>query len=119
MSMLLNNEEEEKVSTLMNFAVINGGKDSGPPVDTSDWLTPLEIGTIFLVEEKNNPRNFALGQFQLVSKEQKAVYLISMLNGVVHTFVKPPAFCAQYRLYEILGVVKTQQEEIKEESKDE
>lgn len=97
----------EKEQVLMNLAVIQGGKSStgsgtNPP---DDWLSELEVGTIFLVEEKNNIKNFNLGQFQVVTKTDKAVHLASMLNGLVQTFVKPLAFCNQYRLYEVLGII--------------
>ena len=114
-------KEKEKDNVLMNFAVIDGGKASNsgfntPPSD-GDWLTPLEIGTIFLVQEKNNPKNFNLGQFQIADKTERSVFLASNLNGLVKTFVVPTIFCNQYRLYEVLAVVVPEQE--LEEKKDE
>lgn len=107
-------QEEEEEDTIMNLAVIQGGKSlgGGGSEDNPDWLSQLEVGTIFLVEEKGNPKLFALAQFQIVDKTEKAVYLVSRLNGVIQTFVKPMAFCNQYRLFEVLGVIS--QEPIEE-----
>lgn len=109
----------EKEDTVMNLAVIQGGKSlgGGGSEENPDWLSTLEVGTIFLVEEKGNPKQFALAQFQVVDKTEKAVYLVSRLNEVIQTFVKPMSFCNQYRLFEVLGVIT--QEAVVEEKENE
>jgi hypothetical protein len=86
-----------------------GGKE--PPAD-GDWLSLLEIGTIFLVQKKQNTGEFALGKFMLVEKwtdVPKAVFVVDS-TGTNHVW-NPVRFCNQYMHYKTLGIVNLPQEE--------
>lgn len=90
-----------EVDNKIGLKLITGGKDSDGP-----WLMNLEQGTIFVIRDLGDPRNFNLGQFQLVSKTEKSVLLYTNIGGKILTRVDPSRFCQRYSLVEILGIVR-------------
>lgn len=101
-------QEEKEEETMVDYKLNLGGKE--PPVD-GNWLTPLEIGTIFLIQDKTNA-DFNLGHFKLVDKTEKACILASSVLPQP-IFVNPFRFCQKYNIFENLGIMK--EEDIKEE----
>lgn len=126
-------QQEEENNTVVELRTVQGGK-TPPPTGGGykgpgqDWLSPLEIGTIFLCGERSP--EFNLGQFQLVHKEPRepepitgkertpACLLISNLNGPIKTFVDPDKFCQRYNLFAVMAVIRQIPEEEQEDDKD-
>lgn len=101
----INTLEEDK--KIVDLKLITGGKDSDGP-----WLMKLEEGTVFVIRDLGDPRNFNLGQFQLVSKTDKSVLLYTNIGGKILTRVDPSRFCQRYSLVEILGIVRDEPQEL-------
>lgn len=109
-------ETHEKDIKVVALQVV-GGRDTGN-TDDPNWLLKMEVGTIFLIKDKGNVKEFNLGQFQLIEKFEKSVLLVSSLNGVIKTFVDPVWFCSKYQLWEILALATQQEQEETEEADD-
>ena len=77
-----------------------GGKE--PPYE--DWLSSLELGTIFLTRQRSRLTMWSLSEFKINGKSDKAVYLIANLpfTSSEGEWVDPVTFCQFYELYEIL-----------------
>jgi hypothetical protein len=91
------NEEENVVK--FQPRIITGGKQ--PPSDY--WLLNLPVGSVFLTKGKAQAAGFALGEFHVVYKSDKAVHLMSNVEGPeTHLWVDPMSFSNQFRLFEIL-----------------
>ena len=102
-------EQEEEENNVVSLKLITGGKE--PPSTGSDWLSALEDGTIFYVQNKLNPMDFSLGVFRLAKREGKVVVLQStMLPREI--YVNPVRFCNNYLLYENMGVIVYKEEEV-------
>jgi hypothetical protein len=115
-----NNKEEETIMTEVTYLKsVTGGKE--PPAD-GNWLSLLDNGTIFLVQSKRDPQAFQLGEFILLDKTPKTVYVMSQDAPGRRIPWNPQRFCNQYSLYEISGVVEMPEipkEEEKEGTEDE
>lgn len=112
--------KQEKDNNIVTLISIPGGKE--PPSTTETWLDKLEEGTVFVIQDKQNPQDFALGLFKLVSREGtdgKVIVLVSP-SFEKPIYVNPTRFCNRYTLYDTLITIKDEaiQEEapIEEES---
>jgi hypothetical protein len=94
-------EEQEKGKVLVPWTprLITGGK--GPT--GTNWLISLSVGSVFLVKPKSSG-GFALGQFHLLHKLDKACHLMDNLSNPAetHLWVDPAAFSSQFDLVTIL-----------------
>ena len=97
-------EKQEKEGLLVPFKprLITGGK--GPT--EHNWLSKLKVGTVFLVKPKSSG-GFALGQFHLLHKLDKACHLMDNLtnsaaSAETHIWVDPANFSSQFELVTIL-----------------
>jgi len=94
---LTEKEQENNMTELK--AIIGGGT---PP--NGNWLSELEVGTIFLAKDKTSA-DFSLMYLCLIDKTEKSVKLAS--PELPHPrFVDPSRFCQKYMWHETLGVVK-------------
>lgn len=117
-------KEDEEVK---KFRVITGGKEPPDDPNNPDWLSKLDKGTVFLVQDKLNPNDFNLGLIRLLNKTDKSATLaIKQGEAIIEAFVNPLRFCKKYSLYEVLGVLFDQdthteepEDEPKEDLKDE
>lgn len=68
-----------------------------------DWLTPLTIGTLFLVKPKaNTQQKIFLGEYRKTNQFEKAVTIHSNLGEPEQTvIVDPIEFCKAYELFEV------------------
>src|SRR5581483_1250828 len=97
----LENTEEVSNNNTWIPKVITGGKGTfDPPSDGTDWLSPLEIYTTFLVQGKKDT-SFMLGQFTVIHKGTKGRLMLHGSSDKPEWF-DPIRFCRDYRLYEIL-----------------
>lgn len=83
--------------------VSNGGSGDDP----FDWLTPLEVNTVFLAKPKNyDPKvgpSFALTQFHVTNKSARSTKIMTDVMGQrLEDWVDPMGFCTAYRLIEVL-----------------
>lgn len=110
-------EEEEKEIRLKKFEVIQGGLSTAggePPIISGNWLRDLPLGTVFLISDKTKPRDFMLGLFRVVGREQKAVALQTAgTNEPI--YVNPNRFCNQYELFETIAILNTEDVPAEEE----
>jgi hypothetical protein len=94
-------ERQEKEGLIVPFKprLITGGK--GP--SGQNWLSQLKVGSVFLVKPKASG-GFALGQFHLLHKLDKACHLMDNLTSAqeTHLWVEPVAFSSQFELVTIL-----------------
>lgn len=68
-----------------------------------NWLTELDVGTVFLAKEQGPSWN--LGLFFILKRLGKAIKLGVSSNGSpTELYVDPIGFSNKYRLYEILGI---------------
>lgn len=107
-------EQEEVFNNVVELKLITGGKDSGPKDPTGNFMADMEIGTIFLVKDKTNAKDFSLGQFQLVDKTDKSCLIAQTLNGKMLAFVDPVWFCSKYQLWEVLAIIKEEETQLEE-----
>jgi hypothetical protein len=99
-----NNKDNEEIMTEVTYLKsMTGGKE--PPAD-GNWLSLLDNGTIFLVQSKRDPQAFQLGEFILLDKTPKTVYVMSQDAPGRRIPWNPTRFCNQYSLYEIQGIVE-------------
>lgn len=95
---------EQEVGEVIPFEVIDGGRLAldfkEPP--TSDWLSPLPIGTLFNAGDKHSA-DYVLQQFEVVDKTNKSVVLEHTMGQKITFPVDPPRFCQKYFLHEIIG----------------
>lgn len=110
LKLVTNNEIETGKEQMPELKLLEGGKN--PP--NGNWLSELDTGTMFLVQDKTN-HDFLLGAFKLVNKTEKAVMLVnsSVPNPV---FVNPMRFCNKYSLYEVLGIHKEPEQQQEQET---
>lgn len=102
----LSMEEKEEKDNIVSLKLIQGGKE--PPSTGSDWLSALEVGTVFFVQSKTNPMDFNLGLFRVSKKEERVIMLQSpMLPKEI--YVNPIRFCNNYLLYQEVGIVKEEE----------
>ena len=115
-------KEEEKEDNVVSLKLVQGGKEP-PSFGGSDWLSKLEVGTVFFVESMNSG-SFALGLFRLVKKDNKVIVLNSPdvlevgpdgRSQPKDIYINPTRFCNQHRLYQEVGVLDFKQEEKEEE----
>lgn len=99
----------------LKLKVIEGGipKPAGrePPSSNDSWLTGLEVGSIFLVQDKAS-LNYLQQQFRLLEKiSKKSVVLFTIIDGKETVFpVSPIRFSNRYELVEVIGVLKQEEE---------
>lgn len=100
-------EKEEQMADNVIQLVATGDKG---PTDPNDWLSPMEDGTVFLIQDRNT-HDFNLGMFMLNGKEyleknRTACFLTSNNPHPVKIVVNPSRFCQKYQLYGIITVIK-------------
>lgn len=98
-------QEEKDINNVTEFkpTLLMGGKEPPTFGGGDNWLSGLETGTMFLIQDKQNPMDFNLGMFLLKEKTDKAVILAT--PTVPHPiYVNPVRFCNKYTHYETLGV---------------
>jgi len=89
--------------------IIQGGLAGAEPPDKShDWLSELEIGTVFLVQDKTDLWSYVAHQFEIVDKSDYHVRLFTMgsSNVEILIWVIPKKFCNKFILAEITGIRK-------------
>jgi hypothetical protein len=91
---------KEQENEMTELRTLVGG--STPP--GSNWLSELEIGTIFLAKDKTSA-DFSLMYLCLIDKTEKSVKLASP-ELPTPRFVDPNRFCQKYMWHETLAVVK-------------
>jgi hypothetical protein len=100
-------DKEEKSNVLVPWKprLITGGK--GPT--GNNWLAQLKVGSVFLVKPKASG-GFALGQFHLLHRLDKACHLMDNLSTAqeTHIWVDPAAFSSQFELVTILFEPETE-----------
>lgn len=89
-------DEEDNMAELKT--IIGGSTPGG-----SNWLSELEIGTIFLAKDKTSA-DFSLMCLCLVDKTSKSVKLSSP-ELPQPRFVDPSRFCQKYMFHETLGLI--------------
>lgn len=115
---LNNKEQETTMSDVTYLRAVTGGKE--PPAD-GDWLSLLDVGTIFLVQRKQNTGEFALGEFILVDKDLSLPKVVIVMSGNApgkRICWNPTRFCSQFSHYKTLGIVEIPGEIPKEEGKE-
>lgn len=111
--------EEERLKRMVDLKMVGGSNN--PP--DGDWLSTLEIGTVFLVSDKIDLRQFNLVVYRLVGKTEKS-YILRNPSVPQNIYVKS-SFCNSHNLHEKLGLVlddlepKQEQEETTEETEHE
>jgi hypothetical protein len=80
-------------------------KNSGPSGSNPNWLMDLEIGTIFLAQDKTSA-DFVLLQGCLIEKTPKNYCRLAIPELPAPRFVNSSRFCQKYMWVETLGVVK-------------
>jgi hypothetical protein len=92
-------QKDKNVTNLWTPRVITGGK--GPP--GHNWLSGMKVGSVFLVKPKSSG-GFALGQFHMLHKFDKACHLMDNLTGSqeTHIWVDPAIFSQQFELVIVL-----------------
>ena len=78
---------------------------NGPTGTNPNWLVELEIGTIFLAQDKTSA-DFVLLQGCLIEKTTKGYCRLAIPELPVPRFVNSSRFCQKYMWVETLGVVK-------------
>lgn len=80
--------------------LIEGGK-GGPGYN---WLGDMEVGTVFAAADKmNRESSFIATQFEVVSKHQRTVVLVSSLNEPQqYISVRPLQFSIRFDLIETI-----------------
>lgn len=96
-------KEIDVMEDVAYLKLATGGKE--PPAD-GNWISQLDVGTIFLVQRKNAGAEFALGRFVLVGKTSKTVIVMAPNNPQIQDCWNPVRFCRQFDLYEILGIIE-------------
>ena len=108
MSQAINiNPEKEPVPRGWLPRVITGGK--GDPPDPNDWLTPMEVGSVFVARQKDFPVDGEL--FKLVFKGEIFYLLEHIVNDDSYDrYVIPSAFSRRYVEHELLRIEKEEGE---------
>lgn len=101
--LVVNNDKEEKEEMTDYLKLVTGGKELPPD---GDWLSLLDVDTVFLVKDKKSP-GFSLGHFKILDKTEggKTVFLGSTNPSMPPMIpVIPVRFCQQYALHEIICI---------------
>lgn len=111
-SPILEQQEEGENNNVTEFKLLQGGKE--PPSTSSNWLSDLEVGMVFLVQDQQPIRpinSFALGEFRLMKKTDKTCWLATITETGIQTIpVNPVRFCNKYSKWEELGVIVSQEQ---------
>lgn len=115
MEKLAREPEVEEERGKLKLRVIEGGipKPAGkePPDGNDGWLTGLEVGSIFLVQDKGT-LNYIQQQFRLIEKiSKKSIVLFTIVDNKEIVFpVSPIRFSNRYELVEVIGIIKEEKE---------
>lgn len=105
------NEEEKELNNVVEFKpkLVTA---TGGPTSSGNWLKDMEIGTVFFVSDKHNPRAFDLGLFRLMNKEGPNDKVISLQSPDLSKpiAVNPTKFINMYECYHIVGVISPEAE---------
>jgi len=108
-ALLFNNEQEEE-NKVVDLKLITGGKE--PPSTGSDWLSNLELGTVFYAQHKVDSPNYpshVLELFRLDRREGKVVILqMESPLGPKRIPVNSVRFCNRYSLFHEVMVITTE-----------
>ncbi len=99
---------ERKKHPVTDLKLITGGKGGG---DGNDWLSPLPVGTIFIIGDKINRQNFMRLRLEVVTKYTKDVLLYDNLFDKPFGCVDPAGFCRQYSCSEIIYIPQQEEQE--------
>lgn len=97
-----NNMPEER--QYGHLRVLTGGKGPTEPPSTN-WLSRLHKGTVFLCKKRNTTTIFLL-QYHVLHKSTYSVMLLDNLSSSttdIYLPVDPIEFCKQYDLHEVLA----------------
>lgn len=114
------NEEEDKqrpVRAKPKLSLVTGGGGGvmSPPW-SDDWLSRLDVGTVFLAKPKDpNYTMPFVEQYQVMHKSLFTVLLSTCLNERNLVRVEPDAYCKIMRLVEIIGHEAPEVDEKKDE----
>lgn len=92
------NHFETKEDKLNNFQVIPGGKDGG----SADWLSPLPLNAVFIVEDIADQGNFIQLRLRVAYKYEKSVMLFENMAEKPFGIVNPGRFCKRFRMVELM-----------------
>lgn len=84
--------------------LLRGGK--GPPSDSTpvaDWLSPMEVGTVFTCRKKGQAENFSLMLLQVIFKHAKSIVIADSLNSNPYAIVDPVEFSKRHELFETIS----------------
>jgi len=101
--LVVDNNKEEQYRMADYLKLVTGGKELPP---NGDWLSLLDVDTVFLVKDKRSP-SFALGHFKILDKTEgsKTVFLGSTNPQMPPMIpVEPVRFCQQYSLHEVICI---------------
>jgi hypothetical protein len=89
---------------VISFEQEKAKRAGGTPPPGVDWLSRLEIGTVFRVKQKRLS-NIELIDYQLTWKGQRSVVVYCAKTN--HKYpIDPIVFCEEAELFEILGIEK-------------
>jgi hypothetical protein len=111
-------EEENKVVPFPNpkLKLITGGR---PPEWHPRWLDELAIGSVFTVENKQDPNDFIEGLFIILLKTEESAYLKNLNSEHdIRTWVKIQRFCRRYQLVDFLDIIDKPEEKHFEETEE-
>lgn len=91
-------EKDKSKDKVVPLRLVPGGRPPGSP----DWLSSLEIGTVFLVRPKAAQGPF-IEEYHVIAKTEKAVRLHTNTQGEIDLWTIPSVFCSLVDLYEIIG----------------
>lgn len=97
----------KKEKALNKYDIITGGKT---PPGSLDWLSPLPVGSVFLVESILDVNNFTALRLEVDYKYEQAVSLHDNLNDRPFAIVNPLRFCKLFRKVELLYTPEEEQE---------
>ncbi len=100
-------EDHKRLNSKVNLLALAGGKTSPP---NPDWLSPLPVGTVILVNFQEGFGSTFLMKFQVSDKSKYAIELWDR-DKDTHSWVVPLLFCREFRLFEILHLEQEEKEE--------
>jgi hypothetical protein len=100
-------QEENEKHVKPKLKVIRGGlAEGGPPTHTQNWLSELEVGSIFKVQDRQSA-DYLQQMFQLIDYQpHTAMVDLWGQTGKIRFPITPHRFCNKWDLVEVTGVEK-------------
>jgi len=108
-------KEKENSRKMPELKLLPGGKR---PSDPTNWISELDIGSMFLVKKKASMLEFQLGLFKLSEKTDKYAIIIHTSSPTEPLFIDPIRFCSVYSLVDVLGIIAPEYPKEEEDTKD-